>query len=249
MKIVILLTACVNPNGMAFTKIQDYQIRLDQYKKALKWYLDNTYEKIVFVENTMCDFSNEFSEYINSGRLEYITFNGNCYDRALGKGYGEAIIIKTALNKSKFLSLSDNLIKITGRLIIWNIYNIIVAVKSTNILYANSSIVNGHALCHSTVFIAPKAFLKDYFIKGINFLNDSKGYYFEHLLYDSMIKWKMNGGIHFDFKLPLLIDGVSGSTGERYLKSNRCVRMKSYIKYVAHRYGIYRNHFKSDSTF
>ncbi len=249
MEVVILLTACVNPNGMAFTKIQDCQTRLNQYKEALTWYLENTNEKIVFVENTMCDFSNEFSGYIDSGRLEYITFNGNNYDRAFGKGYGEAIIIKTALDKSKFLSLSDNLIKITGRLIIRNIYNIILQVKSTNIVYANSNIVNGHALCHSAVFIAPKAFLKNYFIKGINFLNDSNGYYFEHLLYDSMIKWKMNGGIHSDFKSPLLIDGVSGSTGKRYLKSKRCIRMKSYIKYLAHRYGIYRNHFNPDSTF
>ena len=248
-QLAILLTACVNPNGMAYTTVQNPQIRLNQYKTTLRWYLENTKEKIVFIENTLCDFSNDFYEYITSGRLEYITFEGNTYNRMLGKGYGEAMILNTALEQSKILRESDTIIKITGRLKILNINKLIHNIKSQKTVYANTDIKNGHAFCYSTIFISPKEFLKKYFLPKINSLNDSNGYYFEHLLYDTMMIWRKAGESHSDFKSPLIIDGISGSTGKKYLISKRGLRLKSLIKYLAHKHGIYRNHFYPDSIY
>ena len=39
---ILFLTACVNPKGMAYTKLSNPEIRLQQYKDALDWYLENT---------------------------------------------------------------------------------------------------------------------------------------------------------------------------------------------------------------
>ena len=122
---VILLTSCVNPNGMSKTALQDVGMRKQQYIEALRFYLQNTDLSIVFVENSGADFRDEFESFIDKGRLEYITFWGNDYDKKFGKGYGEAIIIRYALDNSEILKKADIVIKITGRLKIDNIGKII----------------------------------------------------------------------------------------------------------------------------
>lgn len=69
------------------------EIRLQQYKEALDWYLENTGYKILLVENSGFGFSDCYQKQINEGRLELLCYNGNDYDRTRGKGYGEATII------------------------------------------------------------------------------------------------------------------------------------------------------------
>ena len=56
-RIVILLTACVNPNGMSKTVLQDVELRRKQYVNALNFYLQETSLPICFVENTGFDMS------------------------------------------------------------------------------------------------------------------------------------------------------------------------------------------------
>lgn len=78
-RMVILLTACINPNGMSFTKLQDATIRRSQYELALDFYLSKTNLKIVFVENTNTYIGTKYEKYVCEGRLEFITFSGNSY--------------------------------------------------------------------------------------------------------------------------------------------------------------------------
>ena len=122
---VILLTACVNPGGMPFTVLNDTSERLRQYREALDFYLRETAQPIVFCENTLCDFSEDYKEYIASGRLEYITFDGNNFDKSKGKGYGEALIMEEAFRRSQLLGQCNFVVKITGRLIVRNISQLI----------------------------------------------------------------------------------------------------------------------------
>lgn len=100
---ILFLTACVNPNGMAYTKLSNPEVRLRQYKEALDWYLDHTDMKILLVENSGTDFSGDYQEQIGCGRLEFLCFDGNGYDRARGKGYGEAAIMAYGIDHSKLL--------------------------------------------------------------------------------------------------------------------------------------------------
>lgn len=67
---VIVLTACINPKGMAYTALQNIEERKKQYTTALKWYLENTTLPIVFVENTGYDISFDFDVFIKNKRLE-----------------------------------------------------------------------------------------------------------------------------------------------------------------------------------
>ena len=132
---VILLTACVNPGGMPFTVLTDTSERLRQYRDALNFYLRETTMPIVFCENTLCDISDDYKQYIETGRLEYITFDGNNFDKSRGKGYGEAIIMEEAFRKSAIIQPSDIIVKITGRL---KVLNINLLIKDNSRLFANT---------------------------------------------------------------------------------------------------------------
>ena len=121
----ILLTACVNPGGMSYTVLQDPELRKRQYCEALDFYLQNTSLPVVFMENTHTDFSSEYQDWIDRGRLEYLTFDGNSgFDKIKGKGYGEALMLLYALEHSRMLAESKYLIKITGRLKVENVEEI-----------------------------------------------------------------------------------------------------------------------------
>ena len=123
---ILLLTGCINPNGMAFTALSNLEERKSQYINAIRYYLSNTNFQIVFCENSGTNISPLFQRGIDSGRMEYLTFNGN-QDKERGKGYGECEIIEYALKQSKLISSSHDrrIAKITGRLIVRNITSII----------------------------------------------------------------------------------------------------------------------------
>ena len=91
MKAVILLTGCINPNGMPFTQLTDTSDRQKQYVDAIHYYINNTDCKIVFCENSNTDINTLFKN--KQDRLEILTFAGN-QDKQRGKGYGETEIIE-----------------------------------------------------------------------------------------------------------------------------------------------------------
>jgi hypothetical protein len=231
----------VNPGGMAFTKLQDANDRLKQYKNALNWYLHNSNLPIVVVENTLTDFSDEYSLYIQSGRLEFLTFDGNRYDKSRGKGYGEALIIKYGIEHSAFLKRSKRLIKITGRLIIRNFKQLCWNASCQNNVYANTTLMKGRCVCMSYFFIAPTEFMEKYFISALDRLNDSENYYFEHLLYDSALLWMQNGYNLRMFCFPIIVEGMSGTSGKVY-KTSKFAYFRTLIVYGLSLLGLYKNH-------
>ena len=84
MEYILLLTACINPDGMPFTCLADVGVRKKQYIEALNFYLKNTTRKIVFVENSGTDISSSFKDFQH--RIEFLCFDGNlCFDKRKGK--------------------------------------------------------------------------------------------------------------------------------------------------------------------
>lgn len=228
---VLLLTACINPNGMLFTKLQDCNIRLGQYRNALNWYLANTNYPIIFVENTNTYIGSEYQTYIDSGRIEFITFEGNNFPRHLGKGYGEALILKKALEESTLLKKNTLIIKITGRLIIKNIKELVKeSLKKQTV--ASSTCLNrkGEGFCSSYFIILPLEFLKDYFLPLTNKIDDSKGIYFEHILYNAIVIWINKGNKIHSFYRCIDTIGESGSTGTKYPSKTLKTSLKAFIK-------------------
>ena len=198
-----------------------------QYREALDFYLNETTLPIVFCENTLCDFSEDYKEYIASGRLEYITFDGNNFDKSRGKGYGEALIMEEAFRHSRLLDQCNFVVKITGRLIVRNISQL---VKDNRRMFTDTiqTFYPNNNMADSRLVILPKLFCIDDFLARKDSINDTEGYYFEHLLYDAVISRKKY--IYVPFLHVPLIDGVSGSTGNLYKSDN--------VKYNHHRFAF-----------
>lgn len=233
-KYVILLTACVNPQGMVNTLHADCQQRKKEYQEAISFYLQQTRLPIIFCENTLCDMRQDFSSYIESGRFEYFTFNGNHYDKQRGKGVGEVEIMKYAYSRSKLLHAGDNVIKITGRLKVLNIRKFIVVRQLFGDNYIQVRIGEDGVFTQSQFFIAPMSFLKEHFFPLEKDIDDSKCNYFEHVLGCSIREQKKYRVIPF-FNFPL-IEGVSGTFGIPYETQYSLLDRLYYIKY-----SIYKN--------
>ena len=225
---VILLTACVNPGGMANTMHTDCQQRKKEYREAIFFYLQNTKLLIVFCENTLCDMSNYFSSYIESGRLEYLTFDGNNYDKNRGKGVGEVEIMEYAFSHSKLLQDGDSIIKITGRLKVLNIKKLIFLRNVFGKEFIQLKIKSDGTFAHSQFFIAPIIFLRKYFIPLEKYIDDRNYIYFEHLL-GRAVKEQNEYCL-----LPLLIfpsiKGVSGTNAQPYLSNLSLYERMQYIR-------------------
>jgi hypothetical protein len=234
---ILLLTGCINPDGMTLTSLNNPEERKEQYKNAIRYYIAKTSFPIVFVENSGTDISVLFKDAILSGRMEYLTFFGN-QNKNRGKGYGECEIIQYALNHSNIIKTTNDkrIVKITGRLIIKNL-NIIIwthqllSTKSTTICAINSKL----SFPDSRFIIASESFYRD-FIKRKNTINDSKGVYFEHVLLQTIIEEKKYSFSPF-YIMPI-IDGISGSTGQKY--ENLPLHFTGIIKYF--KYALSQRH-------
>lgn len=237
---VILLTACINPSGMSSTALQDPEIRKKQYVFALGFYLEKTQLPIVFVENTNTDISCEFRGCDIINRVEFITFSGNDFDNRKGKGYGEALMIEYALNNSIFLANNSFVIKITGRLIIENIEELVHEMKMQDCVYANMVRGNCGLERKSYFFGAPVEFLRDFFVANKERIDESSKVYFERHLYNECLKWKKTGGRGKEFKRPVLVKGISGSTGKNY-PTEKYPRIKALLRYYFHKLPFYSN--------
>lgn len=228
---ILLLTGCINPNGMSFTSLNDPRERKEQYVTAINFYLSSSNFPIVFVENTGTDISELFTSAIHSGRMEYLSFKGN-KEKKRGKGYGECEIIQYALEESHIIhSTNDKRIaKITGRLIIENIEFIL---KFYNIIFSRNtticSISNDFLYADSRFFVAQVGFYQE-FLKYKELIDDTKGYYFEHALCDTI-----KNATSYPFSPFLIMPqilGISGSTGEVYRKKSQTIY--SRLLYAKH---------------
>ena len=223
-KICILLTACVNPSGMSHTALQDPVVRAKQYRQALDFYIKETNLPIVFCENTMYDMSVDYKQYIDSGRLEFLTFDGNNYDKQRGKGYGEAVIMKYAVEHSNLIRNSKYIIKITGRLIVTDIKRI----SSSPLLCLNNLFRSTikEKFISTYLFVARPQLLQKFVNKYQELIwedsptNDLiEHHWFRALTRDS----DFNDTTYVPFFQIPKVAGVSGTTGERYSMDDRLI--------------------------
>lgn len=230
---LLFLTACVNPGGMIQTALQDANVRLQQYLKAISYYLNNYPYKILVVENTNVDLSSYFVKEIKEGRLEYLTFDGNNYDLKLGKGFGEGLIIKYAFEHSLLIKKYNYIIKITGRHEIINIKSIMIATEL--FLGSNSNLIVcdvrfKQKIAISDCFIASKTFFEQFLNKNLHYCNDSMNIWFEHVLFNCIFQARLENYQYLFMPFELDQRGVSGSTGVTFARARLRKKIYYFIK-------------------
>lgn len=222
MKTVILLTGCINPNGMPFTQLNNVRERQKQYVDAIHYYLSNTVLPIIFCENSNTDICSLFTKEQN--RLEVLTFSGN-HDKLRGKGYGEAEIINYALHHSAFIQDDSIIIKITGRLIVNNICQLLKSLIHkrdfvTCLFHSDLKFADSRIFC-GTVPIYRE------FLKRKDKMNDEQGVFFEHILASTVLDSTV---CFIPFSEEPCFTGVSGTTGKLYLASTPSKKKKILYK-------------------
>ena len=134
----LLLTATINPGFFhnVSTVIKDVDLRRSQYQAALEFYLkESRFTHFVFAENSdeMMDESslNVLAESLGK-HIEFLHCPEEDPDkRSLGKSFGEATLLRKAMEQSEFLKKADSFYKVTGRIIVRNI-NRCIQDKSEN---------------------------------------------------------------------------------------------------------------------
>ena len=147
---ILLMTATITPrSGVPNLARTDPKIRLQDYEKALKFYLpllNQGVESIVFAENSNSDISSLQSitaEYGVSERVEFVVFDGLDYPPSYDRGYGEFKLVDYTMNHSEFINNGRNgegeiiVWKVTGRYIVSNLARIIARKPSSFDLYCN----------------------------------------------------------------------------------------------------------------
>ncbi len=222
MRRVILLTSTVQPlvyNNCTGTSDE----RRDEYLKAIHFYLDNTEYPVIIVDNSNYDFSSVIKD---NGRFEALHFWGTSND--CGKGWGECQILRYAFDNSILIAGADQIVKITGRLIINNINSLLRECTDISSVYADADLKLSYP--HSYFFCCHPIFFKDELFPRHNLMNDSKKVHFEHVLGISIKSFRTKGVFH-EFKQPIHIIGHPGNSNVEYKKPTVIRSCRVLIKY------------------
>ncbi len=180
----ILLTACINTNNCAFLARSDSKDRENDYYNALEKWLTNTTLDFVFVENSNADLTRLKELASQHGdRVEFLQFDGNEYERGLGKGHGENIATAYAVDNSIKLQNEDFIHKVSGRYYLTEIANCIFQLKELNyfdnidiIAHYNEALFNGGSI--PTVYYGMRKEIYNKTLRNFH-VNDSNGHYLE----------------------------------------------------------------------
>ena len=211
--VVLLLTACVSPNSDDSGPVGLDGVRRAEYVKAVRWYIENTPYKVVLCENSGTDLSDDLAK-VRRGGYEVLTFTAEKMPPNRSKGYGELGIIEYALAQSETLRAcksDDIIVKITGRLILLNIVDIVERLKKrAKTGPFVSAYVNGHKGGSDCRFI----FATSDFFKRLTALKEHlwHGFNFERATSHVAFTMMREGSTRLVFpSLPARVSGHSGS--------------------------------------
>ena len=140
---IVVLTATITPAaGMPGTLRSDPAVRLKDYCDAFRFYASlphRAVDKILVLENSGADLD-VFRRIVNEEKVdkkvEYISIS-SAYDATKGKGYGEFLMLDEGLAKSTLCTSASKIWKITGRLKILNLADLIKTAPSEYEIYCD----------------------------------------------------------------------------------------------------------------
>lgn len=130
---ILLMTGTIKP--LVNVKYCDPQKRLEEYIANIVKYINNSdFDVIIFAENSGYEFDYQKYEKLaksNNKTFEYLDVS--CSADNSNMSTGEAVLMKDAFGKSKYLKKSNSFWKVTGRIYIKNINDYINSHYSSNV--------------------------------------------------------------------------------------------------------------------
>jgi hypothetical protein len=235
----LLIVANVDAKGTPYNKRSDPNIRLSDTIVAInKWFKSNYFKSIIIVEN-----SNNILKIKNkliipqNVEVEYLGYDGQSFPRQYGKGFGVYEAIRYALSNSMMLSLESDICVVPGRYYITNAKYILENLKCG----FTTGMSNNLSYAFTPLLVARRDHFIKYIFPQFEQMDESQGKSYEHQLAKAVLiaisegeKWEL------PIEVPL-IDGVSGTSNERYYKSwikTRLIRIYSRFKKLVFEYKI-----------
>ena len=225
---ILLITSCVAPPMQPNLILSDPQIRCKETIKGLIFFIKSgTFDKIVLCDNSGFTFNNDELTALATNynvSLEILTFVGDSSKvKERGKGYGEGEIMKYILENSYLLKTEDFFFKITGKLFVVNIEDIVKRIN-TRFYGVNKQVFIDVLLCE---------YLK---------VNDKEMMWYEICFRDALKK----ASISFNsFPIYPIIYGLSGTQGVESMRDD--------INYKYHelltKLGVHNSFFSSFSSY
>jgi hypothetical protein len=120
---LLVMTATIVPAANAGVKRSDPQLRLEDYKRALRYWLQYPHpaaDRILFLENSGADLSAlkaiASNENPRSKPVEFLSLPGNEIPAYSNYGYTEMQLLDDGLAQSQLRRETTHMIKVTGRL-------------------------------------------------------------------------------------------------------------------------------------
>ena len=221
---LLIITSTVNVNS-CLTVLIDPKVRLEQYIDSILFYLKSkVIDKIIVCDNSGFDYSGITEIYEQSNKnskiIEFLNFQGTVNKiQKYGKGFGEGEIMSFVFNNSKLITHEElSFLKVTGRLKILNVDTILESVKpNTNYFQAvNLNPFVNLKKVDTRFYQCTKQNFNFFLENCYKKVNDSDGFFLEHVYYDKLIEEK----IEFErFRILPNFLGISGSTGGVYKMS------------------------------
>lgn len=238
------MTATIAPSpAMGETLRSDATVRLQDYCRALRWYLalpDETIDRIVLLENSgseLAPFAELASSMGTGKQLELISTSADAPPE-LGKGYAESLMIEEGLSRSRLLPPDSIFWKVTGRLRVLNLPELIGTAPKQFDLYCDMRDVpligeslGGNQWMETRLFATTPLAYAHLFggQAGCDYVIE-KGFF--RLVRAALAEDQMD--IHPRFLRQPILDGISGASGASY--RSRSYRAKEALRIAARRF-------------
>lgn len=230
-----IITGTISPaKQMRQLILRDEKERLKQYKDSIRSVLcSGAFTKVVFCENS--NYGTEKMSSLmeiaeeNGVELELLSFQGNDEKACIhGKGYGEGEIMEHVFSHSKLIETEDYFVKITGRLKVNNIRDIVSRMNRQRTYFniPNSTIRN---IYDTRMYGMPVSQFKDCFLHSYEQVMDEQGIFLE-MVYTKVLR-EHNIKVHNFPRYPRIV-GVSGSGGAIYDYTEWKCKIKDILSYM-----------------
>lgn len=229
----LLLTACIEPSQFK-NKVHrnDTLIRLEDYKTALKLWLNHKDEKItsiIFAENSGYDLSEIervfLNENIHNRQYQIIQVKSSLVPEGLHYGYSELELIDNILDKITLLNDNDFLIKTTGRVYFSKISSLLIKTVPRYGFIADSRKFNfgkwkkNYVL--SNLFIFNLLWYKKNLFDKKKLMIELEATHFETLLYKLLLKDKIDKNVLLRFPINVNPIGFGAHWNINYQSFNK----------------------------
>lgn len=230
-QISIVLTCTIDVRGIPHMQRSDTGIRLADYQRALARWLDDAWiRNIILVENSgypLDTLIKQVRQHPSGKYVEFLSFDGQGFQRHLGKGYGETLALQHVAQKSHQLRSTGRFLKVNGRYYVPNIVDVLSCMDANTGVFCNLN--KSMTFSDSRLFGGDLEFLGYVCREGLQ-VDDSRGHWLEHALAKAVLHAIADGKTwKFICRLPV-IEGVSGTINDAYVEPV----YKQYFKGLAH---------------